>query len=143
MSHGKYLTTSLLQTQSRPTSWKLRRNPPGRKLQTRDGKSSRPRTVSSTRHSMPARYENIFPSQSLKYYCRKAAVNNDDNSMLQMTALVSVVSIMILVLFSDGQASQPSGYLVPRSPADQSQFNAILCCSLFSYYLLLFLRLDL
>ena len=67
-------------------------------------------------------------------------MSNDDNSMLQMTALVSVVSIMIIVLFSKSQTSQPPGYLVSGSPADQTQFNAILCCSLFYvliYYLLL------
>ena len=68
-------------------------------------------------------------------------MSNDDNSMLQMTALVSVVSIMIIVLFSKSQTSQPPGYLVSGSPADQTQFNAILCCSLFYviYYLLLLL----
>ena len=143
--HGKYLFTTslLLQTPSRLTNWNLRRNLPGRKLQTRDGRSSRPRTASSTRHSMPARFGNIFPSQAMKYFCRKAAMNNDDNSMLQMTALVSAVTIMILILFSKGQSSQPSGYLVPGSPAGQTQFNAILCCTLLSYYLLLFLRLEL
>ena len=74
----------------------------------------------------------------MKYFFRKAVTSNDDNSMLQMTALVSVVSFLVLVLFSKGQTpSQPSGNLAPRSSADQTQFNAILCCSMFSYYLLL------
>ena len=82
-----------------------------------------------------------FPFTSDEIFFRKAAMSNDDNPMLQMTALVSVVSIMIIVLFSKSQTSQPPGYLVSGSPADQTQFNAILCCSLFYviYYLLLLL----
>ena len=98
--------------------------------------------MSSTRLSMPARFENISLTFD-EIFFRKAAMSNDDNSMLQMTALVSVVSIMIIVLFSKSQTSQPSGYLVSGSPADQTQFNAILCCSLFLYYLIIILSLDL
>ena len=91
---------------------------------------------------MPARFENI-PRAFVEIFFRKAAMNNDDNSMLQMTGLLSGVSIIVVVLLSKGQTSQPRGYLVPHSAADQTQFNAILCCSLFLYYLLIILSLDL
>ena len=110
-------------------------------------KSARTKAADSRRKKFQAQdsvlNETFNASQVWDYICiavneivfRKSATN-DDNSMLQMTALVSVVSFMILVLFPKGDSSQPPGYLVPGSPAGQTQFNAILCCILFSYYLI-------
>lgn len=57
----------------------------------------------------------------------KAPVSNDDNSMLQMTALISVVSIVIIILFSKGPTKKPAESFISRSNnANPACFNIIL-----------------
>ena len=52
-------------------------------------------------------------------------MSNDDNSLTQMTALISVLSFMLIILISKGPSKEPPDSAIFRSPAIPTQLNVI------------------